>query len=379
VAEIQIWINSHSELSLSNGLQRQKIMKIAFILPERGRSGGVRCTVAVANKLRDRGHAVRILYQRAPITIRGLSRSIVNNLIYSSGHDGLQGFNGRMESFNDITKCSFGEKEVIVGVGMWGSAQLARLDAIPNPKLQYIHGPHLGERKLTEKTLSLPFPKVAVSSFLKPFAESFAGGGKVQAIIPNGVDSRQYFCSVDESQKNGIGTIYSPHPAKDPQTILAAIERLTRLKPDVPIRIFGANRRPSEIKPSSYWRYPSVAKARGIYSRSLVWIVASKWEGFGMPVLEAMACQCAVVATKCGGTEDIIVDGENGFLVEIGNVRQIVDRVELLLNDETLRKRLCQKAEETVKSFNWERSINELERVLKMLELHNNFEPGHAI
>ncbi|MFQ5786528.1 MAG: glycosyltransferase family 4 protein, partial [Thermodesulfobacteriota bacterium] len=280
----------------------------------------------------------------------------------------LQGFNGRVYAFRDITDCSFANNELIIAVGMWASGQLAYLRSISNVKLQYIHGATPWKPDLMEKALPLPFPKVVVASFLKPLVESY-GGGDVLAVIHNGIDQNEYFDSVDESERNGIGTIYSSHPAKDPKTILTVIERLSCLRPDIPIRIFGTDRRPKKIKRNSYWCLPSVEKSREIYSRSLIWILGSKAEGFPAPVLEAMACGCAVVATDCKGTRDMIADGENAFLVDVGSVEQIVSRVLLLLNDETLRKQIRLKAKEFVKEFTLEKATNELESVLEKLAL----------
>lgn len=340
-------------------------MKIAFILPGRGHSGGVRVTVVAANYLRDRGHDVRILYRRPPITLRRMARSIWTNLMHAEAPEWVNRFNGETAAYRDLTQVDFDKKAIVVGVGMWSSGQLARLK-IENPKLQYIHGASPWKPELMEQALPLPFPKIVVASNLKPLVESF-GGGKVLAVIPNGIEPREYFNSVDTPQKNGIGTIYSSHPAKDPQTTLAVLDKLSKHVPNVPIRVFGGGRAPRKNFGGSYRRLPSIEGAREIYSRSRVWIVASRSEGFSVPVLEAMACGCAVVATDCGGTRDTVVDGENGFIVNVGNVQQIVDRVLLLLNDETLRARMCRTAEETVKKFSWDKSIDQLENVLKTL------------
>ena len=86
-----------------------------------------------------------------------------------------------------------------------------------------------------------------------------------------------------------------------------------------------------------------------------------------MPILEAMACGCAVVATDCGGPRDIIVDGENGFLVEPGNVEQIVNKINLLLIDSKLRQQFMEKSRDTVKRFSWNSSVDRLEKVLRNL------------
>jgi glycosyltransferase involved in cell wall biosynthesis len=98
-----------------------------------------------------------------------------------------------------------------------------------------------------------------------------------------------------------------------------------------------------------------------------VWFLASRSEGFGMPILEAMACGCAVVATDCGGPRDIINDGENGFLVQVGNVEQIVSKVKLLLDNAELRQQFTRNSKDTVSKFSWENSIDKLEKVLYSL------------
>ena len=52
-----------------------------------------------------------------------------------------------------------------------------------------------------------------------------------------------------------------------------------------------------------------------MYQRAAVFALPSDDEGLGIVILEAMACGVPVVATRCGGPEDIITDGTDGFLV----------------------------------------------------------------
>ena len=58
-----------------------------------------------------------------------------------------------------------------------------------------------------------------------------------------------------------------------------------------------------------------------IYRKSDCWIVSSITEGFGMPGLEAAACRCPVVTTRCGGPEDYVQDGVSGYLVPVGDAQ----------------------------------------------------------
>jgi glycosyltransferase involved in cell wall biosynthesis len=60
-------------------------------------------------------------------------------------------------------------------------------------------------------------------------------------------------------------------------------------------------------------------------------------ESFGRTILEAMAAACPVVAYDWGALSELIVDGENGYLVPLGEVETIADRVMLLVEDPVLR------------------------------------------
>jgi len=339
-------------------------MRIVFILPGRGVSGGVRVTCAMATRLRDRGHDVRILYLNGH-SVLDRCKAIRDRMFYSNAEDWLELFAGRVDGFRNLAGCRFAEDELIVAVGMAMSAEMVRLESLPNPKVQYIHGATPWAPELMHKALSIPLPKIIVASYLRQIIET-VGQGEIVALIYNGVDCDEYFSSVPE-QRDGVGLIYSSHWAKDPTTTLAVIETLSGLLPELPIRVFGADRRPSQISSRNYCRYPSLQEAREIYCRSQVWVMASQSEGFPAPVLEAMACGCCVVATDCGGTRDMIIDGENGFLVPVGDSDAIVNKVELLLADGELRNRMQRRAEKTAEKFNWASSIDKLESTLAAL------------
>lgn len=338
-------------------------MKIVFILPGGGHSGGVRCTVIAANHLLDRGHKVRIFYGKEPGAVL---RNTFNRLVYNSHSNWLKDFRGPLIEYRDIVQCKFCPDEIVVSVGMWCSAQLGRLNDMCNPKLQYIHGLTPWMPQVMDKALSLPLPKIAVSSQVAEGIKAYHNGNSL-TIIHNGIDQAEYYPSVCETYRDGVGTIYSSHPAKDPETVLGALRKLREELPDVPQYVFGTGSRPRGILKSNYKRYPSLEEARYRYSRSMVWILASRSEGFPAPVLEAMACGCAVVATDCGGPGDIIIDGGNGFLVDVGDVEQIVDRVKLLLNNADLRRRFVERSKKTIERFTWDSSIDKLEAVLRSL------------
>ncbi len=70
-------------------------------------------------------------------------------------------------------------------------------------------------------------------------------------------------------------------------------------------------------------------------SRSSVFVLASIEDGFGLVLLEAMACGLPVIATENTGGPDIIVEGQNGFVVPIRSPDSIAERLVALYQDRT--------------------------------------------
>jgi glycosyltransferase involved in cell wall biosynthesis len=63
-------------------------------------------------------------------------------------------------------------------------------------------------------------------------------------------------------------------------------------------------------------------------------------EGVPITLIEAMAAGLPIVATDCGSVRDIVEDGEQGFVVPVGDAKKFADRLRILANDKALRTRL---------------------------------------
>ena len=96
------------------------------------------------------------------------------------------------------------------------------------------------------------------------------------------------------------------------------------------------------------------------YSESSIFVLSSRFEGFGMVIAEAMACGVPVVSFDCPcGPKDIIKNGEDGLLVENGNIEQLAEKISFLIEKEDIRKRMGNKACINVKRFDEEKIMRQ--------------------
>jgi len=89
------------------------------------------------------------------------------------------------------------------------------------------------------------------------------------------------------------------------------------------------------------------------YNAADVCVVPSHYESFGLVALEAMACGIPVVASRVGGLQETVQDGLTGYLVPLRCPQPFADRLDLLLSNERLRRRLGGEARATVERFRW--------------------------
>ena len=88
------------------------------------------------------------------------------------------------------------------------------------------------------------------------------------------------------------------------------------------------------------------------YMNSSIFAFTSRFEGFGMVLVEAMACGVPVISFDCPcGPRDIISDNENGVLVQNGDVNAYASKLALLMNDASLRRQMSVAGRKNVERF----------------------------
>lgn len=101
------------------------------------------------------------------------------------------------------------------------------------------------------------------------------------------------------------------------------------------------------------------------YLESAVCVLPSRVEGFGMVLIEAMACGSPCIATACEGPMDIVTSGKDGIIVPIDDVSRLSDAIALLLNDSQMLQQYSTAAMHAAKKYSiehimaqWDKLIN---------------------
>ncbi len=92
-------------------------------------------------------------------------------------------------------------------------------------------------------------------------------------------------------------------------------------------------------------------------------IIASLWEGFGLPALEAMACGTPVIASEIGALPEVI--GEYGYLVNPFKIESIAFAMNSVINDKKCFEKALQKGPERAASFNWFSTARAIEKIIQ--------------
>lgn len=300
-------------------------MKITFVLPFAGLSGGIRVLAIYAKRLKERGHDVLVVSLPAdPISPLRQIKSLLKGqgLISHKGpshFDGLDVPHRVLDRWRPVTDADVPDADVVVAT-WWETAEwVAKLSEAKGAKAYFIQHYELFEgmpKERVEATWSLPLHKITIAQWLVDLAQTRFGDSNV-SLVPNSVDTKLFYAAPRGKQPiPTIGMLYAQPFWKGCDISLKAFSIAAQKIPNLRLVTFGGKPLPDlPLPPGTQHAYkPDQSTLKDIYAQCDAWLFGSRSEGFGLPILEAMACRTPVIGTPVGAAPELLADGR-GILV----------------------------------------------------------------
>ena len=218
-------------------------------------------------------------------------------------------------------------------------------------------------RWLTKKAVAIADEITAVSQFTADLVRNELGVTKTIKVIYNGVDESSFTPSLGNTRANGeVKVLFSGNLSsrKGAQWLLPILNKLnTNVSILYTSGLRGAGSLAVHPRLSNVGRVPYYDMP-ALYQSVDMLLFPTVREGLSLSALEAMACGLPVVATNCSSLPELIDNGDGGFLCGLGNVDDFADKINLLAENEGLRKKMGEYNREKVERlFTLNRMVSE--------------------
>jgi glycosyltransferase involved in cell wall biosynthesis len=200
------------------------------------------------------------------------------------------------------------------------------------------------------------------------------------SVVPGGVDAT-YFTPQPSGAQEKVRKKYnlpasyllfvgSLSPRKNLDTLLACWQRIAHRYPGHGLVIAGSsgptlqgvetNQDRQEVR---WLGYVANQDLPALYSAARLFIMPSRYEGFGLPVLEAMACGVPVIAARAGALPEVA--GKAALLFDPDNTQELAQTIRQVLEDPDLQTHLIAAGIERSWMYSWDKTAEGVWRVLR--------------
>lgn len=355
-------------------------MKITFVTPYPTMGGGMRAIACYAEQWIAMGHDVTVVSAGPKmIPLRSRIAGFVRGRGWwkpseSPSHlDSIAGLKRvKLKSHAMPSPSEIPDSDILIAT-WWETAEwIARLPASKGRKIYFVqhHETVFNNQPVprVRATYRLPMQKVCCANWLKELmASEYGDPGAV--VVPYGIDHDVF--TAPPRRKNArptVGFMYAVTHFKGVDLAVRAIELAKQRVSDLRVVAFGELIRPQEVAVPDYVEFevlPSQKRIAETYASCDAWLFSSRCEGFGLPVLEAMACRTPVIGTPTGIAPEAIAEG-GGLMTKMEDPQVMAEAiVEICGMDGERWRRLSDAAVATAGRFRWDVAARAFEAVLK--------------
>lgn len=353
----------------------EKRLRITFACPTDNASGGMRVIAIYAERLSRRGHKVTVVIPRHPAPFRSWVRALLKEGVWYPTHK-LSFF--RNANFDvrylthpgPVTDEDLPDADLLIAT-WWETAKWVW--AASNSKGAKLHFMQdyetWGSRDISrvDAAVALPIPKIVIAQWVTDLLAQRWGQTPI-ALVLNSVQTEIFFAPPRSKQAvPTVGFVYTTMRNKGCDVIVAAIEQAQKHLPELRIIAFGQSHQTAAIPLPTGTEYHFEAKdeeLRHLYAACDAWLFGTRVEGFGLPILEAMACRTPVIATPAGAAP-ILIERGGGILVPMGDVTamsEAIVRISSMADSEW--KTMSDAAHMTATTYTWEEATDKFEKAI---------------
>lgn len=359
-------------------LVKNKYMKVNFIVPEISRTGGMNIIFQYANRLVERGHDV-VLY--TPVIPFNLHKNRLRKYYLKYQVKTLFKWlsAGKNKLPRNIYPYKFKIKFVPVMLNIFvRDADASVATSWPTSYPVYHFSKSKGRKyyliqdyeiwnsneKLVDKSYTLPLKRIVCCRHMQNLLmEKF---GSDSELIFIGLD-RNRFHNKWKKYNNPRVILFNDHSLaqKNVEGSIYTCEKLHKEFPELKFKAFGVkmyHKMPDFIE---FTENPNDEEITRLYSGADIFIFASKYEGFGSPPSEAMACECAIAANAISAIPEYSSHMVNAIHADPNDKDGLYKGVKYLLENDGEIERISKAAYTHIREYmNWDNSITHFEKFI---------------
>jgi glycosyltransferase involved in cell wall biosynthesis len=345
-------------------------VRVTFVIAEANWSGGVRVIAAHAAWLKQRGHRVVVVSMpvHAP-TPRERIRALIREGRWPVGQakgsplDGTGVEHRVLERRRPVTAEDVPDADVVIAT-WWETAEwVAAMGPEKGAKVNFIQGDEQDfypendavSRSRVVESVRLPMHRITVSGWI---AERYRERGIEQiAVVRNGIQLKEFpYRPRERHERFRVGYIYAEPALKGADIAMEAVRRARAQAPDLGVVVFGSAppHRGKLPEGAEFVLSPARARIPKLYSDADAWLFPSRSEGFGLPVVEAMACGTPVIAFPVGIAPEALHSGGGILLNAIEASEMARSIVEMSRLPADRWRMMSRRARAVAESYGWE-------------------------
>ena len=365
-------------------------MKITFVTATLTSGGSERVMSIVANKMQERGYEVEIICLNDQIVFYPINEGI--KITHVEVEAGTKSLPKKLWWFRKYIQKTQPDVVIAFMVSVYTVTLLA-LMGVDIPVISSVRNdPAYSNlrKKITRKLLLPRSAHVVVQT--QQIKEFFSKNiQKKTTVIYNPVNERVFETSYDndndddnsglrikDERLNRIISVGRLYPQKDQKMMIEAFAKVSERFPDWKLVVFGEG--PEREALESLVERLKIkdkvllpGRSENIIDelkKSKIFCLSSVYEGMSNALVEAICVGLPIVTTKVSGTEELIKDGENGFIVNVGDKEAMAKALIKIIEDENLRQKFAEKNKAQAVKFEtnaivdqWEELVNSVVRL----------------